>query len=271
MQHVKATEIKGQIVMEKTVTVVVCAHNEQEYIEGCLKSVMEQTVKPLQVIVVLDQCTDDTPRIVSRYAVVIIEKRIKNWENSYAENLEIARQKVIGEYYAIVDADVMLDRDYFEKTTAKFNDKIIGVSGRMVTMSPGSLGKLMRLWERTYYFSPFKTRLPAGCGLLVKKRFLDEIGGFEDLPAPDTYLHQKALERGLEFAIVKDTKVYHRRKLTLRGIIHTQIDYGKRRRKLGIPFWKTLLHALFRMRPFVLYGWFKGKRLKKRNYRKAAN
>jgi len=245
--------------MEEIVTAVICAHDEEEYIDGCLRSVMKQTIKPIQVIVVLDRCNDDTPRIVRGYPVRVIEKSIQRWENSYAENLEIARLKAEGEYYAIVDADVMLDKDYFEKTTSKFKDETVGVSGRMVTASPGLLGKLMRFWEKTYYFSPFKTLLPAGCGLLVKKRFLDEIGGFKDLPAPDTYLHQKALELGLEFLFVNDTKVYHRRKLTLRRIIHTQIDYGKRRRKLGISFWKTFLHALFRMRPFVLYGWFKEK------------
>lgn len=243
--------------MERTVTAVIAAHNEQDYIDCCLTSVTQQTLKPTQIIVVLDRCTDETPKIVDRYSVQAIKKPAKKWENSYAENLEIARQKAEGEYYAIVDADVALDRDYFRKVTSGFNDETVGVSGRMVTASPGFLGRLIRLWEKTYYFSPFKTSLPAGCALVVKKKFLDEIGGFEDVPAPDTYLHQEALARELRFLFVKDTKVYHRRKLTLQGVIKTQIDYGKRRRRLGISFWKTLLHALFRLRPFVLFGWFK--------------
>jgi len=244
--------------MEKTVSIVTCAHNEQEYIEDCLRSVMDQTLKPSQVIVVLDRCTDDTPTIVRKYPVQVIEKVIREWENSYAENLEIARQKAEGEYYAIVDADVELDKDYFEKTTARFNSGIVGVSGRMVTASSGLLGKFMRLWEKTYYFSPFKTHLPAGCALVIKKKFLDEIGGFKDVPAPDTYLHQKALQHGLGFIFINNTKVHHCRKITLRRVIYTQIEYGKRRRRLGISFRKTLLHTIFRLRPFVLYGWFKG-------------
>lgn len=244
--------------MEKKVTAVIAAHNEQEYIESCLISIMEQTVKPSQVIVVLDRCTDDTPNIVEKFPVRVIEKRIKRWQNSYAENLEIARRKAEGEYYAIADADVTLDRDYFEKTTSRFNNEIVAVSGRMVTAFPGLLGRVIRFWEKTYYFSPFRTGLPAGCALVIRKEFLDEIGGFEDLPAPDTYLHQKALERELRFMFIDDTKVYHHRKLTLRLIVRAQIDYGRRRRRLGISFWKTLLHAIFRLRPFVLYGWLKG-------------
>ena len=246
--------------MERTVTAIVCAHNEQEYIQGCLDSLVQQNLKPSQIIVVLDQCTDATSTIISRYSIQVIEKNVRNWKNSYAENLELARQKAKAEYYAIVDADVILDKDYFEKTTAKFNDKTAGISGRMITAAPGALGSLMRFWEKTYHFSPFKTYLPAGCGLVVRKQFLDEIGGFQDVPAPDTYLHQKALGLGLRFAFIDETKVYHRRKLTLRGIIKTQIDYGRRRRKMSVSFWKTFLHALFRLRPFVLYGWLRGNR-----------
>lgn len=243
--------------MKERVSAVICAHNEQEYIETCLESIIAQTLKPSQVTVILDRCTDDTPQIVSKYSFQVIEKPSKNWENSYAEALEIGRQNSHGDYYAIVDADVELDRDYFEKTVSRFDEKTVGVSGRMVTASPGFLAKLIRLWERTYYYSPFKTSLPAGCGLLIKKRFLDEIGGFKDLPSPDTYVHQRALEQGLRFAIVKETTVRHNRKLSLRRVVDTQIEYGRRRRKLGIPFWKTFLHAALRVRPFVLYGWFK--------------
>lgn len=241
-------------------SVVVCAHNEENYIGPCLESIFKQTLKPHQVIVVSDKCTDDTTSIVASYpSISIIKKERDGWENSIAENLESARKYVDGDVFSKVDADVVLDPNYFEVLMPLLNDEVVGVSGWVITKSPNVLGKLMRLWEKTYHLSPLKTYLPAGCALMVKKKFLDEIGGFRDLPASDTYLHQKALERGLRFRFIKDTTAHHCRKLTLRRIIHTQIEYGKRRKTHCIPLWKTILHAFIRLRPFVLYGWFKAR------------
>lgn len=36
--------------MTKTVTALIAAHNEQNYIEGCLNSLIEQTAKPIVIV-----------------------------------------------------------------------------------------------------------------------------------------------------------------------------------------------------------------------------
>lgn len=233
-----------------------CAHNEEKYIKQALESVFRQTVKPEKVILVLDRCTDRTGEIAREYPVEIIEKKEKKWKNSYAENLELARLKINSEFYAIVDADVVLEPDYFEALLSEIGNEDACIGGKIVTRSKTPLGKVISLWERTYWISPSKR--PRGCALLVKKSVLDSIGGFSDVPAPDTYIQDEILKHKYGIRIVKRAKAYHIRDVTLRKTIKAQFLAGVARYVQRKGFLRTFLHSLIRLRPFVFIGYVYG-------------
>ena len=222
-----------------------------------MDSILSQTWKPTKTIVVLDQCTDGSECEVKNRPIdlVIRKSQSGSWDNSLSENLEIARKYVDSEFYAVVDADVVLPRDYFAVLFREMDGATI-VSGEIITASQNPLGKLVRLWEQTYRLAPLG-RFPRGCALLVSKRFIDEIGGFRDVPAWETYLLQEARSRGHKVAIISGTKAYHTRTLTLRGVIDRQIRSGKARRMQGWPLWRTILHSVLRLRPFVIWGYIR--------------
>ncbi|MDW8033965.1 MAG: glycosyltransferase family 2 protein [Nitrososphaerota archaeon] len=186
-------------------SVVICAHNEEKYIKQALESVFLQTVKPEKVILVLDRCTDRTGEIAREFPVKIIEKKDKKWNNSYAENLEIARQYIESQFYAIVDADVVLEPKYFESLLSEIRDKDACIGGEIITKSKTLLGRIISLWEKTYRISP--SRRPRGCALLIRKNVLDAIGGFSDVPAPDTYIQDEALKLGYKIRITRKYKL----------------------------------------------------------------
>ncbi|MEM4680094.1 MAG: glycosyltransferase [Thermofilaceae archaeon] len=234
-------------------SIVMCAHNEEKYIKRALESVFLQTVKPEKVIVVLDRCTDRTGEIAREFPVEVIEKREKKWEHSYAENLELARRHVKSEFYAIVDADVILEPEYFETLLREVRDRDACIAGEVVTKSSTILGRLLSLWEKTYRLSPF--RRPRGCALLIRRKVLDEVGGFADVPAPDTYIQDKALELGYRVRIVPKVRAYHIREVTFRKAVKTQFSAGVARYIQGKGLTRTLLHSLARLRPFVLAGY----------------
>ncbi|MEM4563086.1 MAG: glycosyltransferase family A protein [Thermofilum sp.] len=244
-------------------TVVMCAHNEERYIRQALESVFRQTVKPEKVIVVLDRCTDRTGEIAREFPVEIIEKREKKWSNSYAENLEIARKHVSSEFYAIVDADVVLEPNYFEALLSEIRDKDACIGGRVVTKSGTLLGRLLAVWEKTYALS--FSRRPRGCALLVRKAVLDEIGGFADVPAPDTYVQDMALKLGYRVRTTSKSSAYHIREVTLKKAVKSQFSAGVARYIQGKGFLRTLLHSLARLRPFVLVGYLYGMLTFRRN------
>lgn len=54
-------------------SVIVPAHNSQQYLARCLGSVKRQTFEDYELIVVCDACTDDTATVARKYADRVIE------------------------------------------------------------------------------------------------------------------------------------------------------------------------------------------------------
>ncbi|MEM3028613.1 MAG: glycosyltransferase family A protein [Thermoproteota archaeon] len=237
-------------------SVAMCAHNEEKYVKQALESIFLQTIKPEKVVLVLDRCTDRTGEIARRFSVEIVEKNDKKWNNSYAENLEIARKRIGSNFYAIVDADVVLEPNYFEALLSEVGDKDACIGGKIVTKSRTFIGNLLSIWEKTYVLSP--SRRPRGCALLIRKTLLDEIGGFADVPAPDTYVQDMALKLGYGVKITSKSKAHHIREVTLRKAVKAQFSAGIARYVQRKGFVKTFLHSLVRLRPFVFAGYLYG-------------
>lgn len=93
------------------VSVIIPVYNAEKYLEQCLKSVLSQTLKDIEVICVDDGSSDSSPEILEDFAKKdprVIIKRQKNLFAGAARNngMENAR----GKYFAFWDSD-----DYFEK------------------------------------------------------------------------------------------------------------------------------------------------------------
>lgn len=98
------------------VSVIVPVYNAEKYISKCFDSLVNQSLKDIEIIVIDDGSTDKTPEIIKDYASK--DERIKiitqtNQKQGAARNrgLEIAQ----GEYVTFVDADDWIDGDYLEK------------------------------------------------------------------------------------------------------------------------------------------------------------
>ena len=99
--------------MNKKVSVIIPAYNVEKYIKKCLESLLEQTYKNYEIIIVNDGSTDNTLNILKEYKkkyefIELID--IKNHGQGYARN--IALSKATGDYILFLDAD-----DFIEKVT----------------------------------------------------------------------------------------------------------------------------------------------------------
>ena len=54
--------------MQPCVSVIIPVYNIEKHLEKCLDSVIGQTLKDIEIIVVNDGSTDNSPRIIDRYA-----------------------------------------------------------------------------------------------------------------------------------------------------------------------------------------------------------
>lgn len=97
------------------VTVIIPVYNGENYIENCLRSVMDQTFHDLQIIVVDDGSKDGTFEICKNLAESDKRIQILKIENSgvsHARNIGIDHAK--GEYIQFVDGDDTILKDATE-------------------------------------------------------------------------------------------------------------------------------------------------------------
>ena len=98
------------------VSVIIPVYNVEEYLRECLDSVVNQTLKDIEIICVNDGSTDNSLAILEEYAAKDERLRVFTQENqgqSVARNL--AMEKARGEYIGFVDSDDWIDLDFYEK------------------------------------------------------------------------------------------------------------------------------------------------------------
>ena len=101
--------------MTEKITVIVPVYNVENYLDKCLDSLVNQTYKNLEIIVINDGSTDNSGIICQEYAqkdnrIVYIEKG--NGGQSEARNMGLDR--MTGSYVTFVDSDDWVELDYVE-------------------------------------------------------------------------------------------------------------------------------------------------------------
>ena len=92
--------------MNKSVSVIVPIYNREKYIRECVESIINQTYKDLEIILVNDGSTDKSLEIINEYAKNDLRIRIINKDNgglSSARNTGI--EAATSEYIMYVDGD----------------------------------------------------------------------------------------------------------------------------------------------------------------------
>ena len=106
--------------MKPKVSIIVPIYNVESYLDRCIQSLLNQTLKEIEIILVDDGSPDNCPAMCDEYAkqdnrIKVIHK--KNAGLGYARNsgLEIAA----GEYVAFVDSDDFVDINMYESLYSK--------------------------------------------------------------------------------------------------------------------------------------------------------
>jgi len=101
----------------KKVSVIVPVYNSENYIEKCILSIVNQTLKDIEIIIIDDGSTDNSFEIIKKYqkeySNIIKIKNIKNSGASNARNIGIEMSE--GEYIGFVDSDDYIENTMYEK------------------------------------------------------------------------------------------------------------------------------------------------------------
>lgn len=97
------------------VSVIVPVYNGGEFIELCIKDILNQTLKSIELILINDGSEDNTLQICQKYAKYDNRITLINQENkgvSTARNNGI--DKATGKYICFIDSDDRIKEDYLE-------------------------------------------------------------------------------------------------------------------------------------------------------------
>lgn len=240
------------MVNEPIISVVVPVYNAESYLDGCIQSILDQTIDCYELILVDDGSVDKSGVICDTWA--IDDERIRvihspNGGAAKARNIGAAAAK--GNYVTFVDADDTVTTDYLEylykllceynadisiggyekiypdeKGEKKYNDNDV-ISDKEVILSSGPLAMEMLLYQDGIMSVPW--------GMLIKKSILDVVHFPEGTKAEDMGTIYRLLAESKDVVIGKHAvyNYYQRISNTIFSTSNVRnIDYYKHSRKM---------------------------------------
>lgn len=105
--------------MKPLVTLIVAIYNTEPYLKRCIESIIQQSYRQMQVLLINDGSPDHTPQMCQHYAdkyeyIEYVQK--ENGGVSSVRNLGLSMAK--GDYICFIDSDDYLDKDYLKELVA---------------------------------------------------------------------------------------------------------------------------------------------------------
>lgn len=191
------------------ISILMPAKNAEKYIEACIDSILNQTFKEWELLVVNDGSSDQTEQIVKNYESQDLRiQLLQNKGNGIIDALHTAFKASKGNYIGRMDADDIMHEQKLELQIAKLVDN----PGTVVTnkvkyfsdrgMQDGYLKYERWLNElidqESHYSQIYKECVLPSPSWLMERSTLLSVGGFENLIYPEDYdLCFKLYEKGI--------------------------------------------------------------------------
>lgn len=254
---------------KSNIGIIVPCHNEDLYLERCLKSIfnsLSMVEARGEVLVILDRCSDRSPEIANEFKLTnpnieILTKQETKWHSSIAENFELGLTKFKDcDYISIIDADVVIPLNFFSQLIQELqnNVELVSVASSLETERSTSFNKFYSIYERLFSRISLGESLRGGCriyrGSAVRRAYDEGTPMIGDYYAQDTKFDQRL---GGKRQIVGSVHSLHIRRISFSKCVRGQLSAGRARRQLHSSFLKTLLHSIFRLRPLVIAGYLR--------------
>lgn len=205
--------------MEDLISIIIPVYNVDEYLDKCLKSVINQTYKNIEIILINDGSTDNSLNICKLYEkryrnILLIDK--KNEGVSIARNVGINMAK--GEYITFVDSDDWIEKDYTEVLYRELKkDDFDLIISNGIVFNDLKIVESNKINENIQFTSEeaikellLEKRISSSCwGNIYKKNIINKIKFDSNMRiAEDMKFMVEVIERCTKIKVIKDEK-YH--------------------------------------------------------------
>jgi len=237
------------------VSIVVLNWNGERYIAECLNSLLDQTYRNYEVIVVDNGSHDGSVELIKGYLPRI--RLIRNEENlGFAVGNNVAIREAKGEYVVLFNYDAVAHSEWLEQLVSGTlihpqadissgpiyfygRDDVIWNAGLRIDMLTGI--SWLRGMFQSHLAPSNDVDYLSGCALLVRKLVFDEIGLLDDrffCYSEDADFCLRAKRDGFNLRLVPDAIVWHSVPMGLRGApVRDQRQKFKSDFKLILKLW----------------------------------
>jgi rhamnosyltransferase len=233
--------------MKPKCSIIVRAFNEEEHIGRLLTGIMQQTVQPVEIILVDSGSTDATVAIAKRFPVKVVHIRPQDFTFGYSLNKGI--EAASADILVLASAHVYpVYPDWLENLLEPFEDEKIALSygkQRGLPTSDFSENQIFKSWfqeiSTNKQSNPFCNNANAAIrrSLWEKHPYDETLPGLEDLAWA-----QWAHDQGYGIAYVAEAEIIHVHQQNAKGIYNRYL-------REAMAFKQIYPHAVFGIREFL--------------------
>ncbi|MCK9555234.1 glycosyltransferase [bacterium] len=227
-----------------SISVIIPVLNEEHHISPCLDSILSQTRRHIEVIVVDNGSTDGTAKIVERFSnrdgrVRLVKEGRKGVV--YARNRGI--EEACGDFIAFTDADCVAVVSWLGSLVRHFDESgIASVRGpNVLPREDTNTGNIIK--ETFTFFLPFGRKycdfghssrqvdFNPSCNVMYRKEALRKTGLFSPdmYPLEDEEMAARLRKTGYQVLCDPDAIVYHYKKTEISDVFKLAYRFGKSR------------------------------------------
>lgn len=209
-----------------TVSVVIPARDEEQYIGECLDSLAHQNycASQIEIIVVDNGSVDQTVEIAAQMGA-----RVFSAENVYVGAVRnFGALKAKGDIIAFLDADCCAGPNWIKEAVKQLKNGEIGAVGG-VCRSYSKANWIQRTLASTESYDVRFTKVLAGSSFVLRRKVFQRIGGFDEtlFASEDDELSRRLIRDGYKLILTSECDVIHLGyPSTLLGVLKRQVWQG---------------------------------------------
>ncbi len=212
-------------------SVVIITRNAETFIRDCLDSLVYQSRKPDEVIIVDSVSTDATQAIVKEYSAKWPFVKLFVHQSGKSDGRNYGAEKCTGDIVAFIDSDAIAHALWTQEIIRAMGNADV-VAGREVRLGYHAFTSLRRVG---LLHKGMDVTYPS-VNLAFKKSVFDAIEGFDPWfkEAEDVDINYRAVDAGYKLVYHPEAIVYHNARSTFTAFFKQAFWYGFGRKELTL-------------------------------------